>query len=67
MKNGKISNNTLSYITNVDKMRQEGYVDPNAWFEDSTYSQDTRCYEQTWYFSKLDMKLSIVRLEDDDY
>lgn len=64
---GMISSRSLSYLVSLNNPRQEGYVDPGAWFEDNPFIQDIRCYEQTWYFSKLNMKLSVVRLELEDY
>lgn len=67
LRSGVISNNALSYLVGIDRPKQDGYVNPNAWFEDGSLLEDYRCYEQTWYFPKINMKLSVVRLEDDEY
>lgn len=63
----KHSLNSLSIVNKLNKTNQsgKGYVNIDYWFD--TNNDDTKCFEETMYFSNLNSYLTIAKIEDYDY
>ena len=65
-KTGKVDIDSLSYHATEARSHLQDYVNPILWFEgdEDKLGNKFRCHEQTWYFRHLNIKLSVVRLEE---
>lgn len=60
---GKVVAGSLAHQVSDTKTKLTGYVEPDLWFVDTECS-DIRCYEDSVYWPKYSLTLTMVRIED---